>query len=158
MPQKRRRRRMRIRRQTRDAPKSIRRKRERRGRGRPQRKPTPWPEGFDLKTKENTDAFLIQYIKTFWEQNPLDARAGGVLNNALRLYCDVKGWVPKAPLQIIQAQTVVPQREALTIDELAAALEDLPLEMCNAIWDRVKKRVAQKVAESTGEEKPPSVQ
>jgi len=72
------------------------------------RKPSPWPEGFDLKMKENVDAFLIHYIQEFWRQNPLDARAGGCLNNALRLYYDAQGWITKAPLQIIQAQTVIP--------------------------------------------------
>jgi len=72
------------------------------------RKASPWPERFDLKTRENWADFIKYFIRAFWELNPLDARAGGCINNALRLLGDAEGWITKAPLQIIQAQSVIP--------------------------------------------------
>jgi len=111
----------------------------RRGAGRKRyRKALPWPEGFDLKMKENADAFLIHYIQEFWSQNPLDARAGGCLNNALRLYYDAQGWISKAPLQIIQAQVMQPGTIAEA--DLADLLSELPEDERRKLWEKAKER------------------
>jgi hypothetical protein len=86
---------------TRHAPKS------KHGRGHPQRKPTPWPAGTDLKSREGLDAFLCTLIEKAWTNNPLDPRTVGSINNTTRLLLESRGWIQKTPLNIIQAQTVV---------------------------------------------------
>jgi len=76
-------------------------------RGHPQRKPTPWPAGTDLKTREGLDVFLCTLIEKAWTNNPLDPRTVGSINNTTRLLLESRGWIQKTPLQIIQAQTVI---------------------------------------------------
>ncbi len=87
--------------------------------GRPQRKPVPWPKRFKLDTRDDARAFHRNYIKTVWTENPMDSRAAGSLNMALRLLYELEGWIQKAPLQIIQAQTVV----KFNVEELKQKLD-----------------------------------
>ena len=108
--------------------------------GRPAyRKASPWPEGFDLKTRENWADFIKYFIRAFWELNPLDARAGGCINNALRLLGDAEGWITKAPLQITQAQ-IAPAPGMISEKEVQELLEALPLDQQLAVWKRFKER------------------
>lgn len=97
--------------------------------------PLPWPEGHDLDTKEHSDAFLIQYIKLIWQENALDPSTAMVLNAALRLYCDVKGWIPKAPLQIIQQQAQGIVNEEAVTRALQEVVRAMPDHLRREIWD-----------------------
>ena len=77
------------------------------GAGRPRREPLVWPQEFDLRTRENWASFLRHLVKVVYEQK-LSERIAGCVNNTMRLLGDAEGWITKAPLQIIQAQTVIP--------------------------------------------------
>jgi len=41
-------------------------------------------------------------------EDKLSERLAGAINNTMRLLGDGEGWITKAPLQIVQAQTVIP--------------------------------------------------
>jgi len=78
----------------------------RKGAGRPPRPSLAWPEEFDFATKKNWAGFLKHLTKVTYEDK-LSERATSAINNTMRLFAEAQGWIVKAPLQIIQAQTVV---------------------------------------------------
>jgi hypothetical protein len=102
------------------------------------RKPLAWPKGYDLRTRENWIAFITHFIRKLWENNALDARTGGCINNALRLLGDGMGWITKAPLQIIQAQVMQPG--TITEADLAELLSELPEDERRKLWEKAKER------------------
>ena len=107
--------------------------------GRPKRRPSAWPKGQNLKTREACIAFIETYIGALWDTNVLDARLGGCINGAIRLLGDIQGWITKAPLQIIQAQ-IMPAPGMITEKEVQELLEALPLEHQLDVWKKFKER------------------
>jgi hypothetical protein len=71
------------------------------------RKPLKWPEGNKWQSKEDLEAFMLYTAEEYAKQNPHDTRSQGALNNTVRIYAELKGWIQKTPINIIQAQTVV---------------------------------------------------
>jgi hypothetical protein len=109
----------------------------RRGSGRPQRKPLDWPEEYTLDTPENWAAFLKHLVKVTYEAK-LSERVAGAINNTMRLLADGRGWISKAPLQIIQAQVMQPG--AITEADLAELLSELPEDERRKLWEKAKER------------------
>lgn len=107
------------------------------------RKPHSWNEQFHLKDRENTEAFIVHMVKLFWAQNPLDARAAGALNNMLRLYCDMKGWITKVPIQVFQSQMTLTTQAELDLEKV---VRSLPLEVRDQIFREWRKQVAREIS------------
>lgn len=62
------------------------------GSGRPQRKPSPWPKNTDLKSSIGLNKFLCHLLKVTWQENVLDPRTIGTINNIVRLLLTLRNW------------------------------------------------------------------
>lgn len=119
------------------------------GRGRPPyRKPLSWPKEHSLETREKWLNFINRFIQDLYESK-MDARTGGCLNNALRLYGDGQSWITKAPLQIIQAQ--IPPPGMIHESDLAELLSELPEDARRKLWERAKELRLRRAVSSPGQ-------
>jgi len=69
--------------------------------------PVGMPEGVDIGVRDGYVRFIIHVIGRF-AAGKVSGRDYGTLSQWVRMLGDVNGWIAKAPLQIIQAQAVVP--------------------------------------------------
>lgn len=102
------------------------------------RKPVPWPSHFDMKEKDGMKGLFRHFIEMLWKENVMDARLGGCLNNSLRVYAELEGWIVKTPLQIIQAQQVGARSDQEAIIDFINRITDAGLR--NAIVAYIRKQ------------------
>jgi len=79
-------------------------------------KSPPWP-GYELDSIANVDRFTRDVIKAIWTGR-LGTRQASAINGSIRLLMELRGWIRKAPLQVIQAQAVVRPNVKKLLDEL----------------------------------------
>jgi len=69
--------------------------------------PVGMPKGIDVSVREGYVRFIIHVIGRF-AVGKVSGRDYGTLSQWVRMLGDVNGWIVKAPLQIYQAQAIMP--------------------------------------------------
>jgi len=112
------------------------------------RRHSPWVD-YPLDTRENLDRLIQDTIKGAWT-GQLGTRQASAINGSVRLLLESRGWIQRTPLQIIQAQAVLPPK-TFTLHEIADALEALPLEAQDEFFRKLREqRVKAGLAPSEG--------
>jgi hypothetical protein len=108
------------------------------------------PRSLDLHTREGLVEYVIRVIGHF-ASGLADARREGTHSQWVKLLADINGWIPKAPLQIIQAQT---QAQGVSEEQVVKAIRELirpmPDSLQAAIWEHEQRGKIRPLREGSG--------